>query len=189
MAKNDPVKLAGYSVSDAVATYFLYNIFVHPFIFSLCTLIPMPPDDVLRKGSGTLCEALLMVKAFQDNIVCPNRHKESPDKTYKGHLVESETYVGGHVEALRSGIYRSDIQYTFNLNKKTYENLIESLDEILEYVLKEEMKVDKQDIKNYDEIKESIRKSLSEIKEKSPSFLDFPKIYHLDVGAMYPNVN
>jgi hypothetical protein len=26
--------------------------YVHPFIFSLCTIIPMNPDDVLRKGSG-----------------------------------------------------------------------------------------------------------------------------------------
>jgi hypothetical protein len=36
--------------------------YVHPFIFALCNIIPMHPDDVLRKGSGTLCEALLMVR-------------------------------------------------------------------------------------------------------------------------------
>ena len=35
--------------------------YVHPFIFSLCNIIPLNPDDVLRKGSGTLCETLLMV--------------------------------------------------------------------------------------------------------------------------------
>ena len=28
-------------------------------------IIPMPPDEVLRKGSGTLCEMLLMVQAFK----------------------------------------------------------------------------------------------------------------------------
>ena len=39
--------------------------YIHPFIFSLSTIIPMPPDEVLRKGSGTLCEMLLMVQAFQ----------------------------------------------------------------------------------------------------------------------------
>lgn len=33
------------------------------------TVIPLPPDEVLRKGSGTLCEALLMVQAFQVNIL------------------------------------------------------------------------------------------------------------------------
>jgi len=54
--------MASYSVSDAVATYYLYMTYIHPFIFSLATIIPMPPDEVLRKGSGTLCEQLLMVQ-------------------------------------------------------------------------------------------------------------------------------
>jgi len=57
-----PQTLAQYSVSDAVATYYLYMKYVHPFIFSLCTIIPLCPDEVLRKGSGTLCETLLMVR-------------------------------------------------------------------------------------------------------------------------------
>jgi hypothetical protein len=56
-----PQILAQYSVSDAVATYYLYMKYVHPFIFSLCNIIPLRPDEVLRKGSGTLCETLLMV--------------------------------------------------------------------------------------------------------------------------------
>ena len=49
--------------------------YVHPFIFALCTIIPMEPDEVLRKGSGTLCEALLMVQAFHGNIVYPNKQE------------------------------------------------------------------------------------------------------------------
>lgn len=57
--------MASYSVSDAVATYYLYMQYVHPFIFSLCNIIPMTPGDVLRKGSGTLCETLLQVQAFR----------------------------------------------------------------------------------------------------------------------------
>ena len=57
--------MASYSVSDAVATYYLYMTYVHPFIFSLATIIPMSPDEVLRKGSGTLCEMLLMVQVCQ----------------------------------------------------------------------------------------------------------------------------
>ena len=65
MAKEEPQKLANYSVSDAVATYYLYMKYVHPFTYALCTIIPMEPDEVLRKGSGTLCEALLCVEAFQ----------------------------------------------------------------------------------------------------------------------------
>ena len=39
-ASERPQTLAEYSVSDAVATYYLYMKYVHPFIFSLCTIIP-----------------------------------------------------------------------------------------------------------------------------------------------------
>jgi hypothetical protein len=62
LAQTKPQAMASYSVSDAVATYYLYMTYIHPFIFSLATIIPMPPDDVLRKGSGTLCEHLLMAR-------------------------------------------------------------------------------------------------------------------------------
>ena len=55
--------MAQYSVSDAVATYYLYKKFIESFIFALCTIIPLNPDSVLRKGTGTLCESLLMVEA------------------------------------------------------------------------------------------------------------------------------
>ena len=63
-----PQVLAQYSVSDAVATYYLYMKYVHPFIFSLCNIIPLCPDEVLRKGSGTLCETLLMVCRPENNV-------------------------------------------------------------------------------------------------------------------------
>ena len=46
MANEQPQVLANYSVSDAVATYYLYMKYVHPFIFALCTIIPMEPDEV-----------------------------------------------------------------------------------------------------------------------------------------------
>ena len=51
-ARERPHHMASYSVSDAVATYYLYTTYVHNFIFSLSTIIPMGGEDVLRKGSG-----------------------------------------------------------------------------------------------------------------------------------------
>jgi DNA polymerase epsilon subunit 1 len=68
-AKENPQEMASYSVSDAVATYYLYMQYVHPFIFSLCNIIPMHPDDVSRKGTGTLCESLLMVLLHNQNLL------------------------------------------------------------------------------------------------------------------------
>lgn len=127
-----PQVLAQYSVSDAVATYYLYMKYVHPFIFSLCNIIPLKADEVLRKGSGTLCETLLMVcrmmrplkevtydqtqvEAFRGSIIMPNKHEETHGQMYEGHLVASETYVGGHVEALEAGVFRSDIPTNFKI--------------------------------------------------------------------------
>ena len=53
-----------------------------------------------------MCEALLMVQAFHANIVFPNKQETQLNKlTYDGHVLDSETYVGGHVEALESGLY------------------------------------------------------------------------------------
>ncbi|KAE9461327.1 hypothetical protein C3L33_06754, partial [Rhododendron williamsianum] len=120
-AKERPQMMASYSVSDAVATYYLYMTYVHPFIFSLATIIPMPPDEVLRKGSGTLCEMLLMVQAYEANVICPNKHESDPEKFYSNHLLESETYIGGHVECLESGVFRSDLPTSFKLDPSAYE--------------------------------------------------------------------
>lgn len=117
-AAKKPKELASYSVSDAVSTFYLYQKYIHPFIFSLCTIIPMEPDDVLRKGSGTLCEALLMTQAFKGNIIMPNKYTQKKNNFYKGHLIEDETYVGGHVEALAEGVYRNDLKLNFRLDKE-----------------------------------------------------------------------
>lgn len=35
---------------------------------------------------------------------------------FEGHLLESETYVGGHVEALEAGVFRSDIDTFFKVD-------------------------------------------------------------------------
>ncbi|KKF94147.1 DNA polymerase epsilon catalytic subunit A [Ceratocystis platani] len=55
-ASERPQTLAEYSVSDAVATYYLYMKYVQPFIFSLCTILPLSGDDTLRKGTATFPE-------------------------------------------------------------------------------------------------------------------------------------
>ncbi len=45
----------------------------------------------------------------------PNRHEEEHGNMYEGHLLASETYVGGHVEALEAGVFRSDIETHFKI--------------------------------------------------------------------------
>ena len=45
----------------------------------------------------------------------PNRHIEPHGNMYEGHLLESETYVGGRVEALEAGVFRNDIDTEFKV--------------------------------------------------------------------------
>ncbi|KAJ6626952.1 hypothetical protein B0H10DRAFT_1997385 [Mycena sp. CBHHK59/15] len=186
-ALEQPQVLAQYSVSDAVATYYLYMKYVHPFIFSLCNIIPLNPDEVLRKGSGTLCETLLMVEAYRGHIIMPNRHEEANGSMYDGHLLASETYVGGHVEALEAGVFRSDIPTHFKIEPAAVQQLIDDLDAALTFCIVEESKSSLDKVTNYDEVKDGIQKAL-ELMRDNPLRMDNPLIYHLDVAAMYPNI-
>lgn len=139
--------------------------YIHPFVFSLATIIPLSPDEVLRKGSGTLCEALLMVKAVENNILFPNKHDSQgisfhkvvnpmisipvffclqhwlfaaevifeqvsagfeDDNTsflygFQGHVLESETYIGGKVEGCECGVFRADLPLKFRCNPDHYQ--------------------------------------------------------------------
>ncbi len=186
-ASERPQILAEYSVSDAVATYYLYMKYVHPFIFSLCNIIPLNPDDVLRKGTGTLCEMLLMVQAYQKGIVLPNKHKEPKETFWNGHLLESETYVGGHVESIEAGVFRSDIPVNFALDTTAIDELIQDLDAALKFSIAVEEKKSLDDVTNYDEVKAQIVSKLESLR-MTPDRNERPSIYHLDVASMYPNI-
>jgi DNA polymerase epsilon subunit 1 len=204
LAASQPQVLSNYSVSDAVATYYLYMQYVHPFIFALCTIIPCEPDEVLRKGSGetptsfffsifnfhlgTLCEALLMVEAFHCNIIFPNKEETVFNKlTDDGHLLHQETYVGGHVEALESGVFRADIPCRFRLEIEALNKLIDQVPKTLAHAIEIEEGVPLADVINLEAVSEEIVAKLTSLKEQ-PMRLERPLIYHLDVGAMYPNI-
>ena len=74
--------MANYSVSDAVATYYLYMKYVHPFIFALCTIIPMEADEVGMSHVKFLCGVkfkLVELKLLQGRLEVllpmPSRHR------------------------------------------------------------------------------------------------------------------
>lgn len=186
-AVDKPQVMAEYSVSDAVATYYLYMKYVHPFIFSLCTIIPLNPDEVLRKGTGTLCEMLLMVQAYKGNIVFPHKHKDPIERFFEGHLIESETYVGGHVESLEAGVFRSDIPSKFKIDTTAVDEILGDLDDALKFSIEIENKKKLEDVENYNEVKQSITDALLQLKQ-TPDREEPPLIYHVDVASMYPNI-
>eukprot|EP01138_Halocafeteria_seosinensis_P012585 gb/GECG01012859.1/.p1 GENE.gb/GECG01012859.1/~~gb/GECG01012859.1/.p1 ORF type:complete len:2361 (+),score=256.66 gb/GECG01012859.1/:1-7083(+) len=186
-AAEDPQYMSSYSVSDAVATYYLYMKYIHNFIFSLCTIIPMQADDVLRKGTGTLCEMLLQVEAYSKSIICPNKQTSGPTKYYEGHMLETETYIGGHVECLESGVFRSDLPSHFNMVPDAFQKLIDNVDQALCFAIEVENGLERGDVLNYEEVRADIVEKL-ELLRDTPVRAETPYVYHLDVSAMYPNI-
>ncbi|ORD95086.1 DNA polymerase [Enterospora canceri] len=175
-AMEEPQKMASYSVSDAVATYFLYMKFVHSHIFSLCSLIPLPPDKVLTRGSGMLCEALLISQAELFDVLIPSVQKTEKLAFHNGRVVDNLTYVGGHVESLKAGVFRADFLHTFKFDSGIIELIKNNLDDLLEDYKQEP---------EYGDVKKQLISNLSDCKGE---ILEEGAIYHLDVGAMYPNI-
>lgn len=186
-AVEKPQVLSEYSVSDAVATYYLYYKYVHPFIFSLASIIPLNPDEVLRKGTGTLCEMLLMVQAYEKNILLPNKYTDPVERFYEGHLLESETYVGGHVESLEAGVFRSDIPNHFNVDPAAVSEILADLHNSIKFCVEVENGKKLEDVENYDEVYNTIKAQLEELRD-NPVRYENPLIYHVDVASMYPNI-
>lgn len=105
-------------------------------------------------SSGTLCEALLMVEACTKSIVCPNKQIDPHAKfTAKGNLLESETYIGGKVECLETGVYRSDIEYKFEMKPEGFQSLIDNVDRDMTFAIEVEGGMDRRKITNYDEVR------------------------------------
>lgn len=186
-AYEHPQLLSEYSVSDAVATYYLYYKYVHPFIFSLCTILPLNPDEVLRKGTGTLCEMLLMVQAYEGNILLPNKYTDPIERFYEGHLLQSETYVGGHVESLEAGVFRSDLETDFKVDPSAIDELLRDLRSSINFCIQVENNKKLDEVENVEEVYEQIKAQLEELRD-SPVRKETPLIYHVDVASMYPNI-
>lgn len=129
-----------------------------------------------------------MVQAYHANIIFPNKQEQELQKLTKtGHLLDQETYVGGHVEALESGVFRADIPYRFKIVPSAVDELINGVRHALTHAIQVEEKVPLEMVTNFEEVVEEITIKLNDLKSQ-PLRLENPVIYHLDVGAMYPNI-
>ncbi|KAI8002639.1 DNA polymerase epsilon catalytic subunit A [Camellia lanceoleosa] len=106
-------------------------------------------------------------------------------------LLESETYIGGHVECLESGVFRSDLPTSFKLDPSAYEiyidissdglasctflmmvryswyqNLRNNLVRDLQYAIRVEGKMELESVSNYDEVKDAIMEKGEETGEQ-----------------------
>jgi DNA polymerase epsilon subunit 1 len=65
--------------------------------------------------------------------------------------------------------------------------LIDEIDHALQFSIISEGKLSLEDIANYDEVRATIVSELEGLRD-TPNREECPSIYHLDVGAMYPNI-
>lgn len=88
-----------------------------------------------------------------------------PEVLYKNHLLESETYIGGKVEALQSGVFRADLPTRFKCTAAAYQGLIDHLDRDLGYAIKHDAGWELGDVGNYEEVKKDIREQLEALRD------------------------
>lgn len=122
-----------------------------------------------------------MVQAFHANIIFPNKQEQVFNKlTDDGHVLDSETYVGGHVEALESGVFRSDIPCRFKMvrlnfclqddpqpsawfkfdklavvcsqNPAAFDFLLQRVEKTMRHAIEEEEKIPLHQVTNFNEV-------------------------------------
>jgi DNA polymerase epsilon subunit 1 len=91
------------------------------------------------------------------------------------------------VECLEAGVFRADIPAKFTLVPSALQQLINNIDRDLTFTLEVEHGMQRSDAVNYDEVRQAIVTKLEMLRD-SPLREEAPVIYHLDVGAMYPNI-
>jgi DNA polymerase epsilon subunit 1 len=84
---------------------------------------------------------------------------------YKNHLLESETYIGGKVEALESGVFRADLPTRFKCKASAYQGLIDNLDRDLGYAIRHDAGWELGDVGNYEEVKAAITEKLEALRD------------------------
>lgn len=70
---------------------------------------------------------------------------------------------------------------------EAFDKLIESIPHVLTHAIEVEENVPMNLVKNFDDICQQIKGKLESLRDH-PNRLENPVIYHLDVGAMYPNI-
>jgi len=102
-------------------------------------------------------------------------------------MLESDTYIGGHVECLESGVFRSDLPTQWKLDPSAFQELIDRVDASLTFALEVENGIERSEVTNYEEVRAAIVRKLEALRDR-PVREEKPTIYHLDVAAMYPNI-
>lgn len=192
LALRDAPAMIMYNASDVVATSLLNEKFVETFVYALGSIVPMNPDDILRSGSGSLCEAAILAKARATGINIENKppsEERGRDALLKRGLVcKDETFVGGSVESSRPGIYDCKFEEPFDgCLLESVRSIRDRVRDVLRHATESEGidcdpgALDSTARRLRGELEDFLRDAEA---KKRMSY----GIYHYDVKAMYPSI-
>lgn len=92
--------------------------------------------------------------------------------TDDGHVLIQETYIGGHVEALESGIFRADIPCRFRLVTSAIDSLIEQVPKVVRHAIEVEEGIPMDLVTNFEEICSEVVEKLQGLKVSFKSSSD-----------------
>ena len=160
--KNDPISAIAYAGCDGYITWKYVREIVLDFFISMGQIFPVTASELLTRRAGSLDDLLIDAEDYKHQIVGRRRIGQNDIASFSPSIViESLAYTGGLVEAKRPGIWRSDLYYDYQVNKKALRELKQPIQSV---ITKESNKIAKE------VIKEEFEKPLVSQCEKNNSF-------------------
>jgi DNA polymerase epsilon subunit 1 len=88
---------------------------------------------------------------------------------------------------LATGVFRADIKCKFKIVPSAVEKLMDTVEKTMKHAIEVEEGIPLELVTNFDEVCGEIKAKLQHMRDH-PRRDENPLIYHLDVGAMYPNI-
>ena len=158
--KKDPISAIAYAGCDGYITWKYVREIVLDFFISMGQIFPVTASELLTRRAGSLDDLLIDAEDHKHQIVGRRRIGQNEIVSFSPSIViESLAYTGGLVEAKRPGIWRSDLYYDYQVNKKALGDLKNIIKRI---ITKESNKIAKEVIK--EEFEKRLLAELGEVK-------------------------
>ncbi|MFW9906100.1 MAG: 3'-5' exonuclease, partial [Candidatus Thorarchaeota archaeon] len=158
--KKDSISAIAYAGCDGYITWKYVREIVLDFFISMGQIFPVTASELLTRRAGSLDDLLIDAEDHKHQIVGRRRIGQNDIASFSPSIViESLAYTGGLVEAKRPGIWRSDLYYDYQVNKKALGDLKQTVKRI---ITNESNKIAKEMIK--EEFEKRLLAELGEVK-------------------------
>ncbi|MFX0206480.1 MAG: 3'-5' exonuclease, partial [Candidatus Hodarchaeota archaeon] len=158
--KKDPISAIAYAGCDGYITWKYVREIVLDFFISMGQIFPVTASELLTRRAGSLDDLLIDAEDHKHQIIGRRRIGQNGIVSFSPSIViESLAYTGGLVEAKRPGIWRSDLYYDYQVNRKALGDLKLTIKRV---ITKESNKIAKEVIK--EEFEKRLLAEMGEVK-------------------------